>query len=154
MMIIIRRKWQNTKRKSNVTKNTAEDEKIAEINEEKAKLEEEQTSFKLMQCIKEAEINYAVSDEESSSAGTDVHSLLILVKRIGSGIDAKISCHNKYKTDVYETEINRLKAAKSENEAHIEDAENAIEYQKNYTPRKSLYCTTNGYGNSIYTHCF
>lgn len=122
-----------------------------------ASLTESKTSAELLMCLNQADENYAVSDEEIASAGNDVNAGLILVKRIGSRIDAKMSCHNKYKTNLYETEMNKLKADKAENKAYIEDAENAIKYQQNqsksYTST-STHCYSNSIGSSIYTNCY
>ena len=122
-----------------------------------ASLNELRTQNELDACLKEADNNYSVSDEEMANAGTDVNALLILVKRVGSGIDAKMSCHNKYKTAGYETAMNKLKADKSENEAYIDDANNAIkmqQYQSQSSSRSYTHCTSNSYGNSIYTNCY
>ena len=130
--------------------------------QEVASLTESKTRGELNTCLKEANANYAVSDEERASAGTDVNTLLILVKRVGSGIDAEMSCHNKYRTIDYETAINKLKADKSENEAYIADAENAIKYeqtrpqtiyqQPSYS--SSVHCSSRSVGSSIYTDCY
>lgn len=131
------------------------DEKVAELTEKK-------TGLDLIACLNEASENYAVTDEERANAGTDTNALLILVKRVGSGIDAKMSCHNKYKTADYETAMNKLKADKSENEAYITDAENAIKYeqtkpqtiyqQPSYS--SSVHCSSRSVGSSIYTDCY
>ena len=127
-----------------------------------ASLTEAKTRGELNACLKEADANYAVSDEEINNAGTDINALLILIKRVGSGIDAKMSCHNKYKTTEYETAMNKLKADKSETEAYIADAENAIKYeqtrpqaiyqQPSYS--SSVHCSSRSVGGSIYTDCY
>lgn len=124
------------------------DQSVASLNELK-------TQSELDVCLNEAEINYAISKEEIESAET-INDQLILVKRRGSGIDAKMDCHNKYKTNFYETEMNKLKADKAENKSYIEDAENTIKYRQSTGPSssKSTYCSSYTIGSSIYTNCY
>lgn len=120
-----------------------------------AQLTEDKTESELNTCLAEADKNYAVSDEEINNAGTDISASLILIKRIGAGIDAKMNCHYKYKTSYSESELNKLKADKSENEAYIQDAENALEAQKyRSSSRRSINCSSYSHGNSTYTDCY
>lgn len=128
---------------------------------EVARLNELKTSSDLNTCLEEASNNYAVSEEERINAGTDVNALLILIKRVGSGIDAKMSCHEKYKTPDYETQMSKLRADKSENEAYIADAENAIRYEQNrpqtiyqQPSSSSVHCSSRSIGSSVYTDCY
>ena len=124
------------------------DQSVASINEQKTRSE-------LIVCLGEAETNYAISKEEIESAET-INDQLILVKRRGSGIDAKMDCHNKYKTSFYETDMNKLKADKAENKSYIEDIENTIKYRQSNgsNSSKSTYCSSYTIGSSIYTNCY
>lgn len=110
---------------------------------------------KLHDCLNEANKNYAVSDEDKNNAGTDINALLILVKRISAGIDTKLNCHSENRDASSEAEVAKLKADKSNNEAYIDYAENAIKLRQNQTNRqKSTHCSSRKVGDSIFTDCY
>lgn len=113
----------------------------------------------IQQCLTDAENNYAVTEEEQTSAGADLGANLILVKRYGEKYKAQKSCYTKYgKLNDYSSEINKLDADIAENQSMIEYGESAQKTQDiiNQSQRysSSLYCTTNSYGSSSYTNCF
>lgn len=112
----------------------------------------------IQQCLEDAENNYAVTEEERVSAGTDLGSSMILVKRYGEKFKAKKACYTKYgKLNDYSSEINKLDADIAENDAMIQYGESAQKSQDiiNQSQKyNSLHCTTNSYGSSSYTNCY
>ena len=122
------------------------------ITESKKELE----TVEIQECVNEANENYKVTDEEISSAGTDINANLILVRRVNDRFNAEKDCYKKYgKLGDYSSELNRIEADIKESESMIKYGETEQEAANRYNEsHRWLNCTTNTVGSSAYTNCY
>ena len=133
----------------------------ADKEEKIAEQENMKEGVSLIQCLREASNNYALTDEEIEGAKSDLGASIVLIKRVGSGYRAQRECYVRYsKITNHDSEIDELDAKISENDAMVSYAEsaqaaaNSSRYNDIYSYSSSFSCSSRTVGSSTYTSCF
>ena len=126
-------------------------EKVDELESYKKEAETYKQESDLSTCVRNAQNNSTISDEELQRAENDMTTTIALLTRLSNGYQEEINCYEKYGSGQYESNISELRIKKSETDSYIESAKNST---INNGGSNYLYCTTNSVGNYTYTNCY
>lgn len=109
----------------------------------------------LSRCVKTAEKNSEITDEELQRAKYDNALAIALITRIGNGYQEEINCYEKYGTSADDSRVIELRSKKAENDSYLESAKSTmISTPSNETGNYSTHCATHAIGNYVYTDCY